>query len=191
MTAVRYDCIDRMDSTYSHVNPSAKIHPSVRIEPFCIIEEAVEIGEDSFVGGHTKIRSGTKIGKRSVVGYGCSLEGNGIIIGNDVTIRSQSNIMWNMVIEDKVFISGGFYAANDSRIGKWLERQGGWKAEELRICYGARIGIGVLVGPNVRRIGRCALVGFGSNVTHDIPDYEEWYGNPAKKHRDIPEGERI
>lgn len=97
--------------------------------------------------------------------------------------------MWNMVIESKVFISGGFYAANDKRISKWIPNAK-WECPTARIGYGARIGIGVLLGPDCN-IGRGALVGFGSVVTRSIPDYEIWFGNPAKKRGDVPLEERI
>ena len=33
----------------------------------------------------------------------------------------------------------------------------------------------------VRRIGKGAVLGAGSILTKDVPDYEVWVGNPAKK----------
>lgn len=44
------------------------------------------------------------------------------------------------------------------------------------------IGAGVTVLSGVK-IGVGAVVGAGSVVTHDIPPYEIWAGNPAKKIR--------
>jgi Acetyltransferase (isoleucine patch superfamily) len=41
------------------------------------------------------------------------------------------------------------------------------------------IGSNCLIKAGVR-IGNGAIVGMGSIVTHDIPDYEIWAGNPAK-----------
>lgn len=45
------------------------------------------------------------------------------------------------------------------------------------------IGENVMIKPGVR-IGNGAVIGMGSVVTKDIPDYEIWAGNPAKKIRD-------
>lgn len=45
------------------------------------------------------------------------------------------------------------------------------------------IGIGVIVKAGVT-IHNGAVVGAGSVVTHDVPAYEIWAGNPAKKIRD-------
>ncbi|MBR5506787.1 MAG: CatB-related O-acetyltransferase [Clostridia bacterium] len=45
------------------------------------------------------------------------------------------------------------------------------------------IGLKVMVKAGVK-IGNGAIIGMGSVVTKDIPDYEIWAGNPAKKIRD-------
>ena len=54
------------------------------------------------------------------------------------------------------------------------------EARNLEICRDAFIGTrSTLLG--VRRIGAGAVVGACSCVTKDVPDYEVWAGNPAKK----------
>ena len=45
------------------------------------------------------------------------------------------------------------------------------------------MGMGCYVKAGVH-IGRGAVVGMGSVVTHDVPPYEIWAGNPARKIRD-------
>lgn len=45
------------------------------------------------------------------------------------------------------------------------------------------LGMGCFVKAGVR-IGQGAVVGMGSVVTHDVPPYEIWAGNPARKIRD-------
>ena len=45
------------------------------------------------------------------------------------------------------------------------------------------LGLNVLVKAGVR-IGTGAIIGMGSVVTKDIPAYEIWAGNPARKIRD-------
>ena len=52
------------------------------------------------------------------------------------------------------------------------------------------IGENVMIKPGVK-IGNGAVIGMGSIVTKDIPDYEIWAGNPAKKIRDRFEPEII
>ena len=58
-------------------------------------------------------------------------------------------------------------------------------AEPQRTTIGADVWIGanVIVKSGVT-IGTGAVVGAGSVVTHDVPSYEIWAGNPARKIRD-------
>jgi len=42
------------------------------------------------------------------------------------------------------------------------------------------IGMHTIICPQVRRIGHGAVIGAGSVVTRDVPDFEIWAGNPAK-----------
>lgn len=64
------------------------------------------------------------------------------------------------------------------------------KRQEISICEpiiikdGAWIASGVIVCGGVT-IGKNAVVGAGSIVTHDIPDNEMWIGQPARYHKTI------
>ena len=49
---------------------------------------------------------------------------------------------------------------------------------------GAYVGSGALVREHLT-IGAGALVGMGSVVTHDVPPYEVWAGNPARRLRTL------
>lgn len=49
------------------------------------------------------------------------------------------------------------------------------------IGHGTWIGAGVLILPGCRRIGIGAVVGAGSVVTHDVPDFAVVVGNPARQ----------
>ncbi len=54
-----------------------------------------------------------------------------------------------------------------------------WSEGHVEICEDAFIGTKSVLSGNIR-IGKGAIVGAGSVVTKDIPDYEIWGGNPAK-----------
>ena len=61
---------------------------------------------------------------------------------------------------------------------------GGYSSQPLivgmvRVDDGAWIGRGVCILPNVI-IGKHSVIGAGSIVTHDIPEYSMAAGNPAK-----------
>lgn len=54
-----------------------------------------------------------------------------------------------------------------------------WKESHITIKARAFIGTGTIICNQVT-IGEGAIIGAGSVVTKDIPDYEIWAGNPAK-----------
>ena len=84
-----------------------------------------------------------------------------------------------------VFLGPMVVTANDPVMGhkrKNIEV----KPKGATILDGARIGCGCAIMPGIT-IGREALVGAGSLVTKDVPDYAIVYGSPAKVMGRVPE----
>lgn len=50
----------------------------------------------------------------------------------------------------------------------------------LEIGDDVMLGINVIVCPQVRKIGKGAVIGAGSVLTKDVGEYEIWAGNPAR-----------
>ena len=79
--------------------------------------------------------------------------------------------------EDVLFQGGGHKFDNpDMPIGQ----QGDMPDTPLEICEDVWIGARVIVLPGCTRIGAHSVIGAGSVVTHDVPDYAIVGGNPAK-----------
>ncbi len=171
----------------------AVIRPHVMIGEYTVIQEFAKIGERCRIGKNCRIgtgavlRDGTVIGDYSTFGTLSASEGDNEI-GNHVMIHSQCHITKHVVIEDRVFIAPMFVGANTRKIC-W-GRNYPVKIEGYRIKYGARIAIGVCILPSVV-VGREALIGAHSLVTHDIPDFAVAYGNPAKVVGSIPFDETL
>lgn len=101
-----------------------------------------------------------------------------VSIGKNVFINSNSLMMsrGGITIEDDVMI-----AANVSLISNNhdpYERQV-LTCKPVVIKQGAWIGAGATILPGVT-VGKYAIVGAASVVTHDVPDYAVAVGNPAK-----------
>ena len=47
------------------------------------------------------------------------------------------------------------------------------------------IGVNAQIMYTCKHIGKCSVIGAGSIVTKDVPDYEIWAGNPAVKIGDV------
>jgi acetyltransferase-like isoleucine patch superfamily enzyme len=172
---------------FTRILTGARIGNGCRIGHNVVIYENCEIGDQCIVGDGAVLRPGTRIGNNSVFGTHSVSEGNNQI-GNRVTIHSQCHITQTVVIEDDVFIAPFFCGANTKRISHG--RAFPVVMEGYRIKRGTRIGIGVLVLPGVV-VGEECLIGVGSLITKDIPDFSVALGCPARVVREVPQEERM
>jgi maltose O-acetyltransferase len=100
-------------------------------------------------------------GKNTVVNFGCYLDNRRkIVIGNNVGIAHNT----------KIYTLG--HDLNDSEFKT--------KGKGVIIKDNVFIFSNVLIMPGVT-IGEGAIILSGSIVTHDVPSYEVWGGNPARK----------
>lgn len=180
------------DGRYSHllshpISPYASFGTGIRLGEGVIIEEGCFIGHNAIIGHHCVLRPLTRIGQDCVIGHLTIFEGD-VSIGDRVLIHAQCHITMGVVIEDDVFIAPFFCGANTPRIvhGRGYDLE----IKPYKIKRAARIAIGVIVLPGVT-IGENSLIGAGSVVTHDVPNGEIWFGNPATKHGNVPKEEML
>jgi UDP-2-acetamido-3-amino-2,3-dideoxy-glucuronate N-acetyltransferase len=127
------------------------------------------------IGDLTKIGAFVEIQKNSTVGARCK-------------ISSHSFICEGVTIEDNVFVGHGVMFINDryprATASEELQTEKDWKVISTLVKRGASIGSGAVVMCGVT-LGQQAMVGAGSVVTHDVPDYAIALGVPAKVVGDI------
>ena len=157
----------------------------VRIHPTAMVEEGVEIGRGTSVWDHVHIRHHAKIGEECIIG-GKSLIAYEVEIGNRVKINSNVYICYGVRIEDGVMVSAGTIFTNDRfprAATPDLQSLNGSDPDEetleTRVSCGATIGAGCIIGSNLT-IGRFAMVGMGSVVTRDVPDFHLVIGSPCR-----------
>ena len=136
---------------------SSKIGKSTYIWQFCVVLQNAEIGRDCNINCQVFIE-------------------NNVVIGDRVTIKPGVQIWDGITIEDDVFIGPNVTFTNDL-----IPRSKHYPAtfEKTVIKKGASIGANATIIAG-NSIGEFSLVGAGSVVTKDIPDYHVYYGNPAK-----------
>lgn len=115
----------------------------------------------------------------------CILQDGGILkIGNNVGISGSTiNATLSVTIDDNVLIGSGCIITDtdshpidyEAHIHKDMKQT---KSASVHICEGAFIGARAIILKGVT-IGRHAIVGAGSVVTKDVPDYCIASGNPA------------
>lgn len=144
------------------------IHPNAEVQ-------SQHIGEGTSVWQHCVILPGARIGKNCNINCYVFIE-NDVVLGDNVTIKSGVQLWDGLRIEDNVFVGPNVTFTNDKyprsghRPGNFLQ---------TTVKTGASIGANATVIGS-KTIGRYALIGGGSVVTHDIPDHTLWYGNPAR-----------
>ena len=133
------------------------------------------------IGDLTKIGAFVEIQKNAVVGAQCK-------------ISSHSFICEGVTIEDQVFVGHGVMFINDryprATAFDQLQTESNWKVIPTLVKQGASIGSGAVIMCGVT-LGRESMVGAGSVVTHDVPDYGIVVGVPAKVVGDIRKKEEI
>lgn len=82
-----------------------------------------------------------------------------------------------MMGEDVMFLGGGH---DFDRLDIPMGKQGSKEKTPLHIAGDVWIGARAIILPGCKRIGHGAIVGAGSVVTKDVPDYAIVGGNPAK-----------
>ena len=145
------------------------------------------LGTGVVVGDYALVRERVVVGENSVIGSYVVVE-NDVIIGRDVKIQTRAYITALVEIEDNVFIAPGVVTTNDNYLGRTKERFKHKGGPSIR--YGARIGAGAVLLPNVV-IGEEAFVAAGAMVARDVLPGKLVMGSPAKAVRDVPEKEKV
>jgi UDP-2-acetamido-3-amino-2,3-dideoxy-glucuronate N-acetyltransferase len=152
-------------------NPDYFIHSS------SIIDTNVSIGEGTSVWHFTHISEGVIIGKNCIIGQNVFI-GKNVKIGNGVKIQNNVSVFEGVVLEDDVFIGPSVVFTNVINPRSFINRKQEFKKTLIQV--GASLGANTtIICGNI--IGKYAMIGAGSVITKNVPDFELWFGNPAKK----------
>lgn len=143
------------------------IHPTSEVQ-------SKNIGEGTTIWQYCIILKKAVIGKNCNINFNVFIE-NDVIIGDNVTIKSGVQIWDGLRIENNVFISPNVTFTNDITP---RSKQHSKKILNTIIKEGATIGANSTIRGGIT-IGKFAMIGAGSVVTKNVPDYNLWYGNPA------------
>lgn len=153
-----------MSAPYQLITPDVKLGRDVKIYAFVNLY-GCEIGDETRIGTFVEIQRGAKIGRRCKV-------------------QSHTFICEGVTIEDEVFIGHNVNFIND-RMPRAVNPDGAlqtdadWTVEQTRVKRRACIGTGVVLLGGIT-VGEGAVVGAGSVVTRNVPDWVVVAGNPAR-----------
>lgn len=144
------------------------------IHPLSDVQSS-QIGTSTNVWQFVVILQGAKIGNDCNICSHCFIE-NDVDIGHRVTVKCGVQLWDGITVENDVFIGPNVTFSNDK-----YPRSKHYPDEFSRtlIKQSASIGANATILPGIT-IGTGAMVGAGSVVTKDVPDYALVIGNPAK-----------
>ena len=148
------------------------------IDPHAVVDADVQIGDGTKIWHFSHVQSGSKLGKKCVLGQNVNI-GNNVTIGDYVKIQNNVSVYEGVTLEDYVFCGPSMVFTNILNPRSKYPQVGAQYYIKTLVKEGASLGANcTIVCGNT--IGRFAMVGAGSVVTKDIPDFALVVGNPAK-----------
>jgi len=173
----------RIKRPRADIRGETTIGEGVLIGMNAIVYRGCKVDNDSSVFHGTVVRENTDVGRETNIGHYCVIEGYSEI-GSCCSIWGQSHITAFSAIEDYVFTGPFLMTTNDPVMNyrrNWINVR--FKGPTIRRA--ARIGAAVTLLPGIT-VGREAVVGAGSVVTKDIPDFAIAVGTPARIVGEVP-----
>jgi UDP-2-acetamido-3-amino-2,3-dideoxy-glucuronate N-acetyltransferase len=160
-------------TTGVYIHPTAEVSPQASLGTDCKVWRQAHIREDAVVGDGCIIGGGVYVGA-------------GVHLGRNCKVQNYALLYEGVYLEDGVFVGPQVCFTNDFlpravNPDLSLKSAEDWHVGSTRVCEGASVGAASVVVTGVT-IGRWALVGAGSVVTHDVPDHALVYGQPARQH---------
>jgi UDP-2-acetamido-3-amino-2,3-dideoxy-glucuronate N-acetyltransferase len=152
------------EGDFVRIAPDVRLGKNVRIYAFVNLYGCT-VDDESRIGTFVEIQKGVKIGKR-------------------VKVSSHTFICEGVTIEDNVFIGHGVMFIND-KYPRATSEDGEAQTEADWVCIPTIVKKGASIGSNATilcgvTIGEGAIVGAGSVVTKDVPDWTIVAGVPAR-----------
>ncbi len=148
------------------------------------VEEGAVVGEGCRVWPGAVVRVGAVLGARCTLGRGAYVDA-GVRLGPDCKVQDRALLYAPARLGAGVFVGPGAILTNDRlprAVAPDLAKKavGDWVAEGVVVGDGASIGAAATLVAGTT-IGRWAMVGAGSVVTRDVPDFALVVGCPGRR----------
>ncbi|MDF1479171.1 acyltransferase [Leifsonia sp. H3M29-4] len=155
-----------------------------RVHSTADVAASAEIAASARVWHYAQVREHAKLGENVIVGRGAYV-GTGVEVGDNCKIQNYALVYEPASLANGVFIGPAVVLTND-HFPRAINADGtpksadDWHPVGVEIREGASIGASATCVAPVT-IGRWALVGSGSVVVKDVPDFALVVGSPARR----------
>ncbi|KAA3607044.1 MAG: N-acetyltransferase [Calditrichaeota bacterium] len=146
------------------------------VHPSSVIDEGVQIGVGTNIWHFSHIQKNAKIGSNCNLGQNVYVA-NDVCIGNSVKIQNNVSIFEGVILGDYVFCGPSVVFTNV--LFPRSEFPNKQKYIKTNVERGASLGANATIICGVN-IGQFSIVGAGSVVTKDLPNYALVIGNPSQ-----------
>ena len=144
----------------------------------CYIEKNVKIGNATKIWHFSHVQSGARIGRNCTIGQNVNI-GNNVQIANHVKIQNNVSVYEGVELEDYVFCGPSMVFTNIKLPRSEFPQRGSTFYQKTLVRKSSSIGANATIMCGVT-IGEYALIGSGSVVTKEVPNYALIVGNPGK-----------
>ena len=148
----------------------------VFVHPSSFIDEPCTIGQGTKIWHFCHVMAG------AVIGENCSLGQNvfvsaGAVLGNNVKVQNNVSIYDGVILEDDTFCGPSLVFTNVINPRSHVSRK--HEYQKTKVKQGATLGANATIVCG-NTIGAYAMIGAGSVVTSDVPDFAMMLGVPAR-----------
>ena len=150
---------------------------NIYIHPSSVIDEGANIGNGTKVWHFSHLMPGSTVGENCIIGQNVFIDRN-VSIGSGVKIQNNVSVYNGVRIENDVFLGPSVVFTNVINPRSFIERKNEFKTTHVK--QGATIGANATILCGIE-IGAYAMIGAGSVVVKNVPDFSLIVGNPAKQ----------
>ncbi len=156
---------------------AAFVHPTAQVHDSAVLGDGVKIWN------WVQVRERAQIGCNVILSKGVYVDFD-VHIGDNCKVQNHVSVFHGVTLGKGVFVGPHVCFTND-KIPRAINPDGSQKAADDWIVGAIHVGDGASIGANATvlpgvTIGRFALIGSGSVVTKDVPDFGMVVGNPAR-----------
>lgn len=149
-----------------------------KVHPTAVVDDNVDIGKGTSIWHFTHIQSGVRIGEKCTLGQNVNVANN-VTIGNSCKIQNNVSVYEGVTLEDYVFCGPSMVFTNILLPKCKYPQRGSEFYTNTLVKEGASIGANATIVCGTT-LGRHCLIGAGTVVTKDVPDFALMIGNPGR-----------